>query len=226
MKKCLIFCAGGFDGLLAPPAPEDILIAADGGLVHTQALGLTPDVILGDFDSLGYVPEGSAVFPVEKDDTDAMLAVKKGLEMGCREFLLYGSLDGPRLDHTVANFQTLQYLADHGTTGYLVGKDHIVTVVKNGGVSFPSTATGILSVFCLGQDARGVNIRGLHYPLENGTLTAGFPLGVSNHFTGKRAEVSVKNGSLLVIFERKNGLPESFQHIAQNENPKFHKYTR
>lgn len=225
MKKCLIFCAAGFDGLLFPPAPEDIIIAADGGLIHTQALGLQPDVILGDFDSLGYVPEGSAVFPVEKDDTDAMLAVKKGLELGCGEFLLYGSLDGPRLDHTVANFQTLQYLADRGATGYLVGKEHIVTVVKNGGISFAPTATGILSVFCMGQDARGVTLTGLQYPLEDGTLTPGFPLGVSNHFTGNRGEISVKSGSLLVIFSRNNGLPESFQHFAQNPNPKFHKYT-
>ena len=143
-----------------------------------------------------------------------MLAVKKGLELGCGEFLLYGSLDGPRLDHTVANFQTLQYLADRGATGYLVGKDHIVTVVKNGGISFAPTATGILSVFCMGENARGVTLTGLQYPLENGTLTPGFPLGVSNHFTGKQAEILVKNGSLLIIFSRKNGLPESFRHFA------------
>ena len=208
MKKCLIFCAAGFDGLLFPPAADDLLIAADGGFVHTQALGLQPNVILGDFDSLGYMPEGSAVFPVEKDDTDAMLAVKKGLELGCREFLLYGSLDGPRLDHTVANFQTLQYLADRGAVGYLIGKEHIVTVVKNGGISFAPKASGTISLFCMGSDAKGVNIEGLQYPLTDGILTAGFPLGVSNHFIGKPASIRVESGSLLVIYDRKNGLPE------------------
>ena len=226
MKRCLIFCAAGFDGLAEEIQKEDLIIAADGGLVHTQALGLQSDVILGDFDSLGYVPEGSQVFPVEKDDTDAMLAVKKGLEMGYGEFLLYGSLDGPRLDHTMANFQTLQYLADRGATGYLIGKDHIVTVVKNGTISFAPTATGILSLFCIGEDARGVTLTGLQYPLEDGTLTAGFPLGVSNHFIGKKAKISVKKGSLLVIYDRKNGLPESFQHFAQNRIWKLHKSTR
>jgi len=202
MGKCLIFCAGGFAGLLEPVATDDYTIAADGGLVHTEGLGLTPNGILGDFDSLGYVPTGSTVFPVEKDDTDAMLAVKKGLELGCKEFLLYGSLDGPRLDHTVANFQTLQYLADHGATGALVGKAQIVTLVKNGKLTLPTRTEGIVSVFCIGADARGVTIKGLKYALENGTLTAGFPLGVSNHFISREAEISVEDGSLLVIYDR------------------------
>ena len=207
MKNCVIFCAAGFTDLAAPVGKEDLVIAADGGLKHTRALGLTPDVILGDFDSLGFTPEGANVFPVEKDDTDAMLAVRHGLAEGCDVFFLYGSLDGPRLDHTIANFQTLQYLADRGAVGYLIGNDFMLTVVKNGGIAFPAGCTGTVSVFCMGSDARGVHIRGLHYPLENGTLTAGFPLGVSNHFVGKEAEISVEDGSLLVLWDRKNGFP-------------------
>ena len=207
MGKFVIFCAAEFDELLEPLGSEDYLLAADGGLRHLEKLNLKPHGILGDFDSLGYTPEGAEVFPVEKDDTDAMLAARKGLELGYREFLFYGALDGPRLDHTVANFQTLQFLADHGATGYLVGRDYLVTVVKNERVSFPTEAEGILSLFCLGADAKGVTIRGLHYELEDGTLTPGFPLGVSNHFTGKKATVEVKNGSLLALWDRKNGLP-------------------
>ena len=207
MGSCLIFCAAGFDGLLEEVKQGDYVLAADGGLAHVQALGLTPDGILGDFDSLGYVPQGSAVFPVEKDDTDAMLAVRKGLELGYREFLLYGSLDGPRLDHTVANFQTLQFLADRDAAGYLVGKEYIVTVVRNEKLLFPASATGIVSVFCMGTDAHGVTLKGLQYPLCKGTLSAGFPLGVSNHFIGQEAEIRVEEGSLLVLFDRCNGLP-------------------
>ena len=208
MGKCVIFCAGGFDGLTEPVAKDDFLMAADGGLVHLQKLGINPNGILGDFDSLGYIPEGAEVFPVEKDDTDAMLAVRQGLKMGYRDFVLYGSLDGERLDHTVANFQTLQYLADHGARGVCVGLRHIVAVIKNETVRFPGTAGGILSVFCMGADARGVTIRGTKYEAENITLTAGFPLGVSNHFTGKESTVTVKNGSLLLIYDRENGLPK------------------
>lgn len=208
MGKCVIFCAAECDGLLEMPGADDFVIAADGGLKHVERFGITPQEILGDFDSLGYIPDDSRVFPVEKDDTDAMLAVRRGLQLGYREFILCGSLDGPRLDHTVANFQTLQFLCDQGAFGYLVGKDYLVTVVRNGTLRFSAEAEGTVSVFCLGRDARGVTLEGLYYPLENGTLTAGFPLGVSNHFTGKSAAISVKDGSLLVLWDRKNGLPE------------------
>ena len=208
MGKCIIFCAAGFDFLVAPIEKEDFVIAADGGLVHTEKLGIIPNEILGDFDSLGHVPAGANVFPVEKDDTDAMLAVRRGLDLGYREFILYGSLDGPRLDHTVANFQTLQYLADHGAVGYLAGNSYIVTVLQEAAISFPAGKEGTISVFCMGADAEGVTLEGLYYPLERGTLTAGFPLGVSNHFTGKPAKISVEKGSLLVLWDRINGLPK------------------
>ena len=191
---------------MEPLAADDFLLAADGGYAHFAKLDRQPDGVLGDFDSLGYVPENAVVFPVEKDDTDAMLAVRQGLSMGYREFLLYGSLDGPRLDHTVANFQTLQFLADHGACGYLIGNTHIVTVVKNGTIRFPGSATGIVSVFCMGKDAEGVTLKGLQYLLENATVSAGFPIGVSNHFIGQEAEISVQDGSLLVIYDRENGL--------------------
>ena len=208
MGSCVIFCAGGFDALARPLGAEDYVIAADGGLRHTQALGIVPAEILGDFDSLGYVPEGATVYPVEKDDTDAMLAARRGLELGLREFVFYGALEGPRLDHTVANFQTLQFLADRGARGFLVGRDTLVTVVKNGSLTFPAGAEGNLSVFCMGPDARGVTERGLYYGLTNGVLTAGFPLGASNHFTGEQAVISVEDGSLLVLWDRSAGVPE------------------
>ena len=207
MGACIIFCAAEFDMPAEPIGSEDYIIAADGGLAHLQKLGLAPNEILGDFDSLGYTPADAQVFPVEKDDTDAMLAVRRGLQLGYRNFILYGSLDGPRLDHTVANFQTLQFLADRDAAGYLVGKNQIVTLVKNGTLVFPETAEGILSVFCLGADAEGVSLKNLHYPLEDGKLTAGFPLGVSNHFVGRQASITVDQGSLLVVWERKNGFP-------------------
>ena len=208
MGKCLIFCAAEFDNLALPIGEGDYILAADGGLRHLEKLGLTPDGIIGDFDSLGYIPDSAEVFPVEKDDTDAMLAARKGLELNFREFIFYGSLNGPRLDHTIANFQTLQFLADSGATGYLVGNDYIVTVIHEETVEFPADAEGILSLFCLGPDAKGVTLENLHYPLQNGTLTSGFPLGVSNHFTGRSARITVQKGSLLAMWDRKNGFPK------------------
>ena len=74
-------------------------------------------------------------------------------------------------------------------------------------IRFPASFEGIVSVFCMGADAEGVTIEGLQYSLENGTLSAGFPLGVSNHFIGKEAAITANNGSLLILYDRKNGLP-------------------
>ena len=206
MGSFLIFCAGEFDGPAEPIRPEDYLLAADGGYRHFEKLGREPDGIIGDFDSLGYVPAGARVFPVEKDDTDSMLAVRQGLAMGYDRFVLYGAMDGPRLDHTIANLQTLQFLCDHGVAGYLVGLSTIATVLHGETVTFSENWKGILSLFCLGPDASGVTIRGLQYPMERGRLTSGFPLGVSNHFLGRRASVRVEQGSVLALWDRRNGL--------------------
>ena len=207
MKRCIVFCAGEFDRLLLPLSGQEYVIAADGGYSHANRLGLQPDCILGDFDSLGYVPQGAKVFPVEKDDTDMMLALRKGLAQGCKEFLIYGGLDGPRLDHTMANFQSLMFLSQQGARGYLMGKEYIATVITDGQLRLPKAKDGIVSVFCMGAAARGVSIEGLQYILENGVLEPGFPLGVSNHFVGQEAVVSVTEGSLLVLWPAEAGLP-------------------
>ena len=207
MKQCVIFCAGEFDGLLRPIEREETVIAADGGVRHTQAIGVAPDIILGDFDSLGAVPQGAEVHPVEKDDTDSMLAIKKGLSLGCRSFWLYGAMDGKRLDHTVANFQSLGYLADRDARGYLIGKKQIATVIRNSAIAFPPDWEGYLSIFCQGADAEGVCIQGAKYTVENSSLSAGFPLGVSNQFVGEAVTVSVENGTLLLLWDRANGIP-------------------
>ena len=199
--RCVIFCAGGFGGLTEPLKEDDLVIAADGGVEHVRALGIRPDIILGDFDSLGYAPEGAEVHPVEKDDTDAMLAAKRGLQLGCREFIFYGSLDGPRLDHTVANIQTLRYLADHGATGVLIGLRQQVTLLRGGSLTLPPREKGDISIFAFGGEAKGVTIKGLKYELEKGDLTPSFPLGVSNSFVGKSAEIAVDDGDILIVYD-------------------------
>lgn len=150
------------------------------------------------------MPRGGERHSVEKDDTDAMLAAKRGLSLGCREFIFYGSLDGPRLDHTVANFQTLAFLAEQGARGTLVGLKQQATLLREGKITFPREARGNISVFAFGGKAEGVTLRGLYYGLESGTVTPAFPLGVSNHFIGEAAEVSVENGGLLIIWDLMN----------------------
>ncbi len=197
---CYIFGAGDFRALHTQPAADDYVIAADGGWLACQKAGIAPDLLLGDFDSLGEVPPFSHVerVPVEKDDTDMMLAIKRGLALGHRQFHLYGGMGGRRTDHTIANLQALLYLAHHDADGWLYGDGEAYTAIYNGTTVFSAREQGILSVFCFGADAEGVTIRGGQYEVENVTLTSDFPLGVSNHFVGGAIEVSVQRGSLLI----------------------------
>ncbi len=206
MKKCIIFCSGDCNELLFPISEEDYLIAADGGLRHTQSFSLNPHAILGDFDSLGYIPAQSIVFPTEKDDTDTMLAVRHGLKLGYKEFWIYGALDGPRLDHTIANFQVLQYLCNQNAKGYLIGNTYIATVIQEETFLFPQGTHGILSLFCLGATARNVTLEQVKYPMENGILSPEFPLGVSNHFLAEPAKITVGHGSLLALWDRQENV--------------------
>lgn len=185
----------------APDRPA-LVIAADAGLEHLSARKIVPDLVVGDFDSLGRVPEGSNVLrhPVEKDDTDMLLAIREGLARGCRQFVLYGGLGG-RLDHTLANLQALVFLARRNASGWLLGDGLAATALRSGSLSFGPEHRGTISIFCAGADARGVDLQGLYYPLRDAVLTSGFPLGVSNQFTGAPARVSVRDGELLILWE-------------------------
>lgn len=201
MKRCFIFAAGTFFGLRERPEPGDLVIAADAGYRVCLAAGVTPDVILGDFDSMEAPEAGGRILrlPVEKDDTDTMAAVKLGLEQGCTVFYLYGGTGGKRLDHTLANLQTLLYLRRRGARGYLYDDEFVWTVLENESLTVEKTVEwGLLSVFCLGDRAEGVYESGVQYPLENAVLTAEFPLGVSNHILEPQARIRVERGVLAV----------------------------
>lgn len=201
-RRCWICGAGDFTSRLFAPRPGDLVIAADGGLEYLRQLHVLPQHILGDFDSLGYRPEGENVeaYPPEKDDTDMMLAVKYGMEKGCGVFLIYGSLGG-RLSHTMANLQTLRFLCEQGCHGVLVDGGSIVTMIQNERICFTQTCEGMLSVFAQGGTAEGVSIRNLKYNVENVSFTTDYPLGTSNEFVGQDAQIEVRNGALLLIWE-------------------------
>ena len=181
----------------------DFLIAADRGYDALRRAGIAPDLIMGDFDSLGYTPEGENVLPHSpiKDDTDLLLAIRWAMERGWRRFVIYGALGGNRLDQTVASFQTLRFLADHGAKGRLVGDGWNVALLQNAALRFPSTASGWLSLFVSGEEARGVTLRGLKYELTDAALTCGMPLGVSNEFLGCEARIAVADGALFVLWQ-------------------------
>lgn len=201
MKICHIVGAGEMGGVSIKAKADDYLIAADAGYAEVKRQGLKADLVVGDFDSLGKEPNGENVVkhPVMKDDTDTMLAVKLGFEKGFTQFYMYGMLGG-RLDHTIANIQTLMYIASRGGRGYIIGGDTVICAVKDGEICFSEDARGLISVFCMDRPARGVSISGLMYELDNYTLVPDMPLGVSNEFTGSPARVSVTDGSIVTLF--------------------------
>lgn len=209
---CFIIGAGVFTGMPLLPKKEDYIIAADGGYTYMKAYGLKANLLMGDFDSLEEVPDDVEVLrhPVEKDDTDTMLAVQKGLELGYKTFVIYGGLGG-RLDHTLANIQTLAWLSKQGARGYLVGEGLAITAITTGGLKLGEQNQGVISVFCNSGSAEGVTLKGLKYTLENAALTPDMPLGVSNEFIGCESSVSVKEGTLIVLWPEKNfTIPEIF----------------
>lgn len=187
------------------PVQGDYVIAADRGFDSLMAYGVRPDLAVGDFDSLGHRPNHSNVIqlPTEKDDTDMVYALRQGLELGYRRFILLGGVGG-RLEHTLGNLQLLDWLASQGGQGFLVGEKTAATCVRDGQrITFPASMSGNLSVLCNSGTAEGVDLTGMKYPLDKYTLTSRFPLGLSNQFLGQQASVSVETGSLLLLWEDK-----------------------
>ena len=199
---CYIFCALPIDSFNFKINEEDIVIVADSGVINAQKFNIKPNYIIGDFDSLGYTPTDSntIVFPIEKDDTDTMLAVKLGIEKGYKNFRIFGGIGG-RLDHTYANIQTASYVAENGGNAIFYGYNENLTVIKNNTITFKEVNKGNLSIFAL-EDCRNVNIKGAYYELDNGSLSINYPLGTSNKFNGKEASISVEDGKILIIWER------------------------
>ena len=190
-------------GLRPYPAPGDYVIAADRGYDSLMAYGVTPDLVVGDFDSLGYAPKPNVVqLPKMKDDTDMVYALRKGLELGYRRFVLLGGVGG-RLEHTLANLQALDWLTTQGAQGFLAGEKTVATALRGTSIQFPAAMSGFLSTFCNSGTATGVTIRGMKFDLEEGEMSGSFPMGVSNEFVGKEASVSVKEGSLILLWEEK-----------------------
>ena len=157
--ECYIIGAGDFFGLREIPDDSDYVIAADAGYEYCRKNNIIPDLVLGDFDSLGAAPKHPNVMqlPVEKDDTDTVFAIKTGLEKGYRHFYIYGGLGGKRSDHTIANLQSLLYIANRKARGWLFGENCVWTAIKNSSISLKGE--GSVAVFCFDGIARGVTLK-------------------------------------------------------------------
>lgn len=200
---CYIIGAGENYGLDFKPSSNDFVIAADAGLRYLEQQGITADLVIGDFDSLKDTPAhpNTLALNAEKDDTDMLAAVREGIKAGYSVFHIYCGTGG-RIDHTIANLQVLAYLAQNGMQGFLFGKDCVITAITNQKMAFEQIPTSYISVFSYTEKSEGVYLQGLKYELNNATLTNTFPLGVSNEFIGKESSISVRSGTLLIVFPK------------------------
>ena len=201
--NCVILSAGqitDYDLMRNYIQKGDYIIAADGGYRHLKHLSVKCDYFIGDFDSYSGTPEcPSEAYPVQKDDTDTMLAVKHGLLKGLDRFVILGGLGG-RLDHTIANLSTLEYLRSHGAGGMLVDENSVVHLLGAGDIIHPVMSGEYLSIFPFGCDSAVVSISGVQYPLTEYRLHSDFPLGVSNCVTDdSEFSMRIHEGKILVV---------------------------
>ena len=206
MSRCVIIAAHltGRIHSLVNLRPDDFILCADGGYAHARAEGITPGLVIGDFDSLpGGEPTDVPVLrvPVEKDDTDLMLCLKHGISLGHDEFIVVGAMGG-RLDHTVAALQTAAYGCQEGCFVLLADEYNLATVMGPGTARVPRVEGYKLSVLAYTEECTGVSESGVHWPLRDVTLTSSMPLGISNEFEAEYATVSCETGKLLILLSR------------------------
>ena len=206
MSICYIVGAGECKKLDFTKKDGDIVIAADGGYKYLQQAGIKPDIVIGDFDSLGKAPEGEKIIRLkpEKDVTDTYAAVSEGIKCGYSRFNIYGA-SGGRIEHTLANIQLIASLAEKNMQASIFDGSTVITAVTAKTLRFDSAYNGYISIFAHSDKCTGVCLRGLKYPLENAELNNLFPLGVSNEFLGVESEIVIGNGTAIIVYS----LPES-----------------
>ena len=202
MSSCLIISGGDFSPFTVPAGA--FVIACDRGYAYAQSCGVRPDLVVGDFDSYsGELDPGIPVqkLPMEKDDTDTMSALRFALARGYQEITLVCALGG-RLDHLLANLQSLAFAAARGASVRIESPDTEIRTLRNGSLRLPRREGYSLSVFAVDGVCRGLCIRGAKYTLEDAELRPDFPLGASNEWSAEEAEITLREGTLLIVESR------------------------
>lgn len=206
MRRCVV--VGGadinnYEYIKTRITENDYVVFCDSGLKHMKALGVTPSLIVGDFDSYNNpnLDVETIVLPCEKDDTDTVFAVKEAINRGYDEFLLIGVI-GARLDHTLGNVSILLYLESLSKKGVIID-DYSEMEIVSEEPAFIDDSYAFFSLLNITGTAKGVTIRNAKYPLDNAEITCEYQYAVSNEvLSEKTAEVSVQNGKLLLIKDR------------------------
>lgn len=203
MKRCVI--VGGapierYDRIKTYLREDDYLIFCDCGLRHAEALGVKPNLIVGDFDSHAR-PETDTetiVLPTVKDDTDTVHALKESISRGCTDFLLIG-MTGRRLDHTLGNIYMLVYIYEKGLNALMVDDYSEISLVGSSPVEIDDSLP-FFSLINITGKSKGIYIENAKYPLDNAEIRYDYQYGVSNEvLPGKLARIRVEDGLLLLI---------------------------
>lgn len=207
--NCFIFTGGELHSLPEKPSTDDLVIAADSGYTSAKKFGVTPDLVIGDFDSLAPdFRESEELSRIQKitaspikDDTDTQLAVETAISQGATKIIILGGLGG-RVDHTLSNIFLLEYLLEKGIDGRISdGKNRIGIIVADGEKKSVRVKKEYeyLSLVSLSDVCRGVSVSGVFYPLENAEITRKYTYAVSNKITADFAEISICDGKMLII---------------------------
>lgn len=185
---------------------NDFIICADGGFDKCRALNIRPNAVYGDLDSIkdkSLISDKTKVvkFPVEKDFTDTFYCVKEGIKAGFKEIELLGCIGG-RLDHTQANLQILYYACIQRIKAVLKDRKQDIFMLKGQGSIILGKAGQIVSVFPFGCEYCNVSYKGMKYPLKKGSIYSGSTLGVSNELICEQAEITVHEGTAIIIVSK------------------------
>lgn len=201
--KCIIIGAGSFNNPKIIKEKDDLLICADGGYLYAAKQDLKVDLLVGDFDSLKDIPLDVETVKLNKikDETDLYIAIEEGIKRGYQTFDIYGALGG-RIEHTIANIQILVNLKSKGLTAKLIDDKTIVEMLSTGTYIY-NERCGYISLFSYTEEST-ITIKNLLYEVNNKTISSKFPLGIDNEFIGKESTVTVHNGLVLSIINKKN----------------------
>lgn len=181
----------------------DCVIAVDAGFAYLEDAGIAPDMAVGDFDSLGYVPKCRRVarYPSHKNASDMELAIEKALNFHHDDLYVYGAIGG-RLDHTIANIQLFARISERGAHVTAIADAFAIRFVTGPDVfELPEgLEAGTVSVFSASDVCEGVIESGLEYSLDDEPLTNRTSRGLSNELVGERATVAVESGTLFVFY--------------------------
>ena len=206
-KKAFIYTGGTvFDEYVTEkPEAGDLIIAADAGYLTAQKMGITPDVLLGDFDTLGVenIPDGIECLrvPAEKNDTDTQLAVQVAIERGAKEITVIGGVSG-RLDHTLSTLAILEDLWERKNDriyATLTDGKNRVRFLRNSGTILPRSQYRYFSLIAADELVKGVTLEGCKYPLKNGRISRRHQWAVSNEITGNCTLIEIRRGGVWVI---------------------------